>query len=170
MSFSFGPSSTQQSLYSSSGPSQSSTFADLGAFSSGTFGPDAAALDANSPELFKENLKVVHTHVEHIRSLVHAALIGIQKAYGSGVNATQTAATLQDLKQAIADLQALLVTSGVGALPLLPPGADPPTEAQILEQTTKAFNETWALRARHQDAAAMVANLLQAPDLPVTRS
>jgi hypothetical protein len=69
---------------------------------------------------------------------------------------------LQELRQALGVLQDMLVTSGAGALPLLPQGSSPLAEVDLLQQVTQAFNETWAIRTRNQEAAGMAANLLSA--------
>jgi hypothetical protein len=60
--------------------------------------------------------------------------------------------------------------TGVGALPLLPlttePGstAVPPTEAQLMEDADRSIKLLYEQVKRRQDSAAVVANLLGAPD------
>jgi hypothetical protein len=84
MSFPFGTSNTQQQpLYPNPGPAQGGAFGDLGGVFPGAFvpnqslGPDATTLDANNPDLFKENMKIVQTHIEHIKTLTSAAQLGM---------------------------------------------------------------------------------------------
>ena len=72
--------------------------------------------------------------------------------------------SLQALRQAILSLQELLISSGVGALPILPEGAPTPTEAELLEMTTKAHNQVWSAKTRTQEASAVAANILSMPD------
>ena len=76
MNFGAGPSSSQTSIFGTHGGSQSAQFADLSQLpGSSTFGANqtlaeaGSQLDQNSPELLKENMKRVQTHVELVRSL-----------------------------------------------------------------------------------------------------
>jgi len=61
--------------------------------------------------------------------------------------------------------------TGVGALPLLPmpTGSDAasaiPTEEQMMTDTTRATQVLYEKLKRSQDSAAVVANLLAAPDI-----
>ncbi|KZV74833.1 hypothetical protein PENSPDRAFT_748938 [Peniophora sp. CONT] len=172
MNFGPAPSNSQASIFGTHGGSQSTQFGDLSQLpGSSPFGSgqalaeaSAQALDQNSPELLKENIKRVQTHVELVRSLALATQHAIEKAYSEGMNPAQATESMQALRQAIISLQELLVSSGVGALPLLPEGASTPTEAQLLEMTTKAHNQVWTSRSRSQDASAVVANILSMPD------
>jgi hypothetical protein len=36
-------------------------------------GPNPATLDENNPDLFKENMKIVQTHIKHVKTLTSAA-------------------------------------------------------------------------------------------------
>ncbi|VDB86592.1 unnamed protein product [Peniophora sp. CBMAI 1063] len=171
MNFGAGPSNSQASIFGTHGGSQSTQFGDLSQLpgaspfgSSQTLTEAGAQMDQNSPELLKENMKLVQTHVEHVRSLALATQHGIEKAYSEDMNPVQTAESLQNLRQAISSLQDLLISSGVGALPILPEGAPTPTEVQLLDMTTKTHNQVWSARSRAQDASAVVANILSMPD------
>jgi hypothetical protein len=69
--------------------------------------------------------------------------------------------------QTIADI---MRHSGVGALPLLPLPASPdvpfalPSEQQLMIETNQAIQALYEKLKRSQDSAAVVANLLGAPE------
>ncbi|KAG6888785.1 hypothetical protein C0992_007515 [Termitomyces sp. T32_za158] len=78
-------------------------------------------------------------------------------------------ANLGRLKQEIEDISQLMLQSGVGALPLLPipapdEGMPRPTEQQLLTEVNTSIRLVFEQMKRSQDSAAVVANLLGAPD------
>jgi hypothetical protein len=112
-------------------------------------------------------------------------LAGVQNAYHSGTNPSQTAADLANLKQAIHILLEMMRQSGVGALPVLaiPAPADQtmasldvvasasitdqsvqiPNEEKLMEDTMKGIKVLFEKQKRSQESAAVVANLLGGP-------
>ncbi|THH17218.1 hypothetical protein EW146_g3553 [Bondarzewia mesenterica] len=127
-------------------------------------------LDPNSPELFKENIKVAQAHLRHVQSLARDALDGIERAYQAHTNPTQTVASLATLKQSLHDLSELLRITGVGALPLLASDVtEPPQENQLADQTTKAIKTLFNRNSQNQESSAVAANLLTASDVPSHR-
>ena len=69
---------------------------------------------------------------------------------------------------ALDSLMQLLRSTGVGALPVLPPTGTqgeqttPPTEAQLLADANKSIQMLYESLKRKQESAAVVANLLGA--------
>ncbi|KAI0319781.1 hypothetical protein OF83DRAFT_1281688 [Amylostereum chailletii] len=172
--FSF-PSTSQQTFFSSTQPSQSISFGDLSFTSSQPFNSstypgsqsltDASNLDPNNVEIFKENLQLVQNQTAHLQNLAEKALEGIRSAYHADADSAKTAAHLAELRQAILDLQDLLISSGIGGLPLLALDTPhPPPEEQLANHTANVIKELFTLRTRQQEAAIVAANLLTAPD------
>ena len=61
----------------------------------------------------------------------------------------------------------VLYTTGVGSLPLLPPKATEPfTEEQLADQANKAISTLFTLHTRRQEAAAVAASIMTAPERP----
>lgn len=59
--------------------------------------------------------------------------------------------------------------TGIGALPILPlagtsPPVVPPTEEQLMEDTNRSIQSLYEQLKRSQESAAVVANLLGAPE------
>ena len=80
-------------------------------------------------------------------------------------------ADLASLRHYIELFTAHLTSTGVGALPMLtiPVDGSPPTlptEAALLEETTKAVTAMYARQKQIQENNAVVASLLGAPDSP----
>ncbi|KAG2024071.1 hypothetical protein CC2G_001663 [Coprinopsis cinerea AmutBmut pab1-1] len=127
-------------------------------------------MDPNSPELFKQNLYSAQAEVMRLQSLAKQTLAGVQNAYRPGYSPEDTAGSIEELKKALNSLSQVLRTTGVGSLPLLPrpeqPGSPrtPPSEAELLEKASNAVKALYELQQRKQDSAAVVANLLGAPD------
>ncbi|KAF9457364.1 hypothetical protein BDZ94DRAFT_1144569, partial [Collybia nuda] len=125
--------------------------------------------DPNSPEVFKQHIFLIRENVAQLQNFARNALTGIQNAYHTGNNPAQTEASITALKQTLQMISDMLRNSGVGALPLLPttgPGAPviAPTEQQLLIETNQSIQTLYERLNRRQDSAAVVANLLGAPD------
>ena len=73
-------------------------------------------------------------------------------------------ADLTALDQAIHALADLLRQSGVGAYPLPAPDVSPPTEQELITDTTRGVQQLYEEFKRMQESSAVVANLLAAPD------
>ncbi|KAJ7491681.1 hypothetical protein B0H11DRAFT_1718742 [Mycena galericulata] len=121
--------------------------------------------DPNSPEVFKQNLQLIQQTLLRLQEVSKRALDGIQNAYRTGRTPTQTEADLATLKQTLQMVSDLMRHSGVGGLPLLPipdgnPLKQPPTEDQMIEETTRAVKALYEQLKRGQDSAAVIANLL----------
>ncbi|KAI0710484.1 hypothetical protein C8Q76DRAFT_593700, partial [Earliella scabrosa] len=117
--------------------------------------------DLNSPEVFKQNIQLVQSHVARVQAVAQSALAGIQHAYQPGTNPVQTAADIATLKQALLVLVELLRQSGVGALPLEPPPVpDPRSENALVEEETRIVQSLYDRQKRIQDGAGVVAGYL----------
>ncbi|KAJ3520882.1 hypothetical protein NMY22_g12551 [Coprinellus aureogranulatus] len=147
----------------------------------------SSTMDQNSPILFKRNLELVQREVVRVQGLAQQVYSGINGAYLPGMDPMNTKPKLTflegliaELKQAIEHLTSLLRSTGVGALPLLPPppprtpafadasglpqpqeGIHVPTEAELLEYANESVKTLYDSLKRKQDSAAVVANLLQ---------
>ncbi|PPQ81147.1 hypothetical protein CVT25_015199 [Psilocybe cyanescens] len=119
--------------------------------------------DPNSPEVFKNNIQVVHQQVRDLQTFARKVLSAIQNAYQSGNSPAQTEADIATLKQMLTMVIEKLRQSGVGALPLIP-ASDPapvvPTEKALLENRMSSVRALHEKLQRSQDSAAVVANLL----------
>jgi len=131
------------------------------------------SLDPNSPEVFKQNIQLVQQHVARVNSLARSALNGIENAYCAGTMPSQTEADITTLKQNLQMLSDLMRQTGVGALPLLPMPSDAPlpqpvpvmpTEEMMLADTSRSVQVLYDRMKTTQDSAAVVANLLNAPE------
>ncbi|KAF5376996.1 hypothetical protein D9615_007303 [Tricholomella constricta] len=125
--------------------------------------------DPNSPAAFQQNIQIAQEGVARLQNLARSALAGIQNAYHPGNSPAQTEADVATLKQTIQTVTDHLWQSGVGALPLLPipgPGetSTSPTEQQMLAEANRSIQFIYEQLKRSQDSAAVVANLLGAPD------
>ncbi|KAG6890523.1 hypothetical protein C0995_007723 [Termitomyces sp. Mi166 len=114
--------------------------------------------DPSSPAAFHQNLQIVQERVARLQNLARNTLAGISLS-----------ANLGTLKQEIEELSQLMLQSGVGALPLLPiptsgETLSPPTEQQLLTEVNNSIRFVFEQMKRSQDSAAVVANLLGAPD------
>ncbi|RDB27287.1 hypothetical protein Hypma_004370 [Hypsizygus marmoreus] len=155
-------------------PSMQPSFGAVQSFpsNSGAFLPDHSlhqGTDPNSPEIFKQNIQVAQEHVARLQNLARRALAGIQNAYHPGNSPAQTEADIATLKQTLQTLTDLFWQTGVGALPLLPLGGPdtpvvPPTEQQMMADANRSIQALYEALKRSQDSAAVVANLLGAPD------
>lgn len=77
----------------------------------------------------------------------------------------RAAADMTALQQAMQMLAELLRQTGVGALPLHPPDlAQPPTEDQLIAETTVAVQALYERSKRVQESAGVVASLLSVSD------
>jgi len=126
-------------------------------------------VDPNSPTTFQQNIQLAQQNVANLQNLARSALSGIQNAYHSGNSRAQTEANIATLKQTIKATADLLVQSGVGALPVLPipnPGetVTAPSEQQLLSDANHSIKLIYEQLRRNQESAAVVANLLGAPD------
>jgi len=105
--------------------------------------------------------------VARVNALARNALNGIQNAYQAGVNPAQTQADLVALNHALHNLADVLRQSGVGAYPLPTPGArdaGPPSEQQLIADTTRSVQQLYEEFKRMQESSAVVTNLLAAPE------
>ncbi|KAF8218982.1 hypothetical protein L208DRAFT_1377811 [Tricholoma matsutake] len=131
--------------------------------------------DPNSPELFKQNIQLVQENVVRLQELAQRASVGIQHAYHPGNSPIETEANIASVKQTLDVIADIMRQSGVGALPLLPvPSATdislaPPSEQQLMFDTNRSIQALYDKLKRSQDSAAVVANLLSAPDYASTR-
>ncbi len=79
-------------------------------------------------------------------------------------------AEIAALKQALQVLADILRQTGVGALPLLPPGSsEVPSETQLMADTTKAIQAFYERFKRMQDNSSVVVNFLTMADLAAKR-
>ncbi|KAJ6584210.1 hypothetical protein B0H10DRAFT_2096269 [Mycena sp. CBHHK59/15] len=125
--------------------------------------------DPNSPELFKQNLKIIRENLVRLQELARNALMGIQNAYHPGRNPTQTDADLAALKQTLQMITDMMRQSGAGGLLLISvpdggPAPPIPTEDQLISHTTRSVQILYDQLKRGQDSAAVVANLLNSTD------
>ncbi|KAF8190059.1 hypothetical protein BJ912DRAFT_1058764 [Pholiota molesta] len=115
--------------------------------------------DPNSPEVFKNNVTMLHQQVSGCKRLREG-----QNAYQTGNSPAHTEADIATLKQMLALVLDAMRQSGVGALPVLPTvGGIPaavPTEAQLLASTTQNLRALYEKLQRSQESAAVSANLL----------
>ncbi|EKM74737.1 hypothetical protein AGABI1DRAFT_88230 [Agaricus bisporus var. burnettii JB137-S8] len=136
------------------------------------FQPDQGTVDPNSPELFKENLRLIHDHVTNLRLHSQRASAGIKNAYRES-HPSQTQDHINNVKQLLDVLEDLLRQTGIGALPLLEPDASgqiqPQTEAQLMDQAEKGVKYHFEQLKRAQESAAVVANLLGIDHRPQNR-
>ncbi|KAF8556071.1 hypothetical protein OG21DRAFT_1409850 [Imleria badia] len=164
-------SSSQQSFTTTttthaSQTSTASTFS-LASFPSLSQETSSTLADPNSPELFKQNIQVAMEQVARVNALARSTLNGIQNAYQAGVNPAQTQADLVALDQAMHALAEVLRQSGVGAYPLPAPDArhaGPPTEQELIADTTRGVQQLYEELKRMQESSAVVTNLLAAPE------
>jgi len=131
------------------------------------------SLDPNSPDVFRQNTQLVQQHVARVNSLARSALNGIENAYRAGTMPSQTEADITTLKQKLQMLSDLMRQTGVGALPLLPMPSDSPppqpapvmpTEEIMLTDASRSVQVLYDRMKTSQDSAAVVANLLSAPE------
>jgi len=134
------------------------------------------SLDPNSPQRFKQNIQLVQQHVARVNSLARNALNGIENAYLSGTTPSQTEVNIAALKQNVQLLSDLMQQTGVGALPLLnlpsdssQPASVIPTEEMMLVDSARSVQTLYDKLKRSQESATVVANLLSAADLRVSR-
>ena len=84
-------------------------------------------------------------------------------------------AIITSIKQTVQDIADIMRHSGVGALPLLPMPTSPdvpfvpPSEEQLMIDTNRSIQALYEKLKRSQESAAVVANLLGAPDHPLAR-
>ncbi|KAI0068143.1 hypothetical protein BV25DRAFT_1818515 [Artomyces pyxidatus] len=157
-------------------PSLNSSYSDMAAAFAGPSNPaaqaslDARKFDPNSPELFKENIKVVQTHISHVQSLARVALDGIERAYHTQANPTQIADQIAALRQSLHTLSELLVSTGVGALPIIPPDVtQAPSEEELAKQATKAVQLLFNRHSEYQASANIVADIMSVSDQAARR-
>ncbi|KAA1474999.1 hypothetical protein DENSPDRAFT_782680 [Dentipellis sp. KUC8613] len=125
--------------------------------------------DPNSPDMFRDNIRLVQSHIENVRSLARDALDGIERAYQPNTSPSQTAANLANLKLGLQNLSDVLRTTGVGALPLVEMGTmQGPPEEQLVQQTTEAIKTLFTQHTRNQENAVVAVNLLTASE-PLSR-
>ncbi|KAL4069052.1 hypothetical protein J3A83DRAFT_4063490, partial [Scleroderma citrinum] len=124
----------------------------------------SALSDPNSPETFKQNIQIALDHVARVNSLARTSLNGIQNAYHAGNTPAQTEADLTALDRSLRTLADFLKQTGVGAYPLPPSDptqtAGPPTEQQLIADTSQDVQNHYEKLKRIQESNAVVANLL----------
>ena len=81
------------------------------------------------------------------------------------ISSSQNTANIVALKQALHDFDNFMWQTGIGALPTLPLAAAPPMETKLIEDTNRSIQVLYEKLKRSQESAAVVANLLGAPDM-----
>ncbi|KAF9445883.1 hypothetical protein P691DRAFT_805046 [Macrolepiota fuliginosa MF-IS2] len=121
-------------------------------------------VDPNSPEAFKQSLRLVEERLTNLRAHSRRALAGIKNAYHIGSNPSQTQDDIDAVKHALAILAKDMRESGIGALPVLETNSngqtEVPTEAKLMEKAGKGVQIHFEKLKRAQESAAVVANLL----------
>ncbi|KAF8959871.1 hypothetical protein BDZ97DRAFT_1666647 [Flammula alnicola] len=154
-------------------------FSLQGTFGSGApFGPNQQAsflsqplqdplhqgADPNSPEVFKNNIRLVQQQVLELQTFARRVLLSIQNAYQAGNSPAHTEADISTLKQMIALVIENMRQSGVGALPMIPASSSGvpvvQNEGQLLISTTRNLRTLYEKLQKSQDSAAVAANLL----------
>ncbi|KAI5120583.1 hypothetical protein M0805_002533 [Coniferiporia weirii] len=170
------PSMHPQTLYEYSTSSGNPLYANNGdPFVLGAAAHQGPSLntDPNSPDLFKQNIKLAIQYVEVISRLAKTSIAGIEQAFhpASGSNPMTAAADIASIRNYINLFSDFLTQSGVGALPLLAVPLDgsvsvPPEEGALLAQATEAVTALYARQKQIQENNAVVASLLGAPEGP----
>ncbi|KLO15811.1 hypothetical protein SCHPADRAFT_938400 [Schizopora paradoxa] len=145
----------------------------------GTGASFARGTDPNSPEMFKQNVKVALQYVELIERLAKSASTGIEYAFreqplapgqqpsSNPIQAAEDITSLRDCLDAFADF---LAQTGVGALPLPSPSTativSPTTgavdEEKLMKMTTARIEKLYAMQRQIQENNGVAANLLVA--------
>ncbi|KAF9560633.1 hypothetical protein CPC08DRAFT_636341 [Agrocybe pediades] len=126
--------------------------------------------DPNTPEMFKNNIQMVHQQVIEIQKLARRVLGSIQNAYQYGNSPVHTEADITTLKQMIFNVTEKLRASGVGALPVLPQAMtlqdgttqmQPPLrEEQLGASITANLRVLYEQLQKSQEGASMAASLM----------
>ncbi|CCM05313.1 uncharacterized protein FIBRA_07527 [Fibroporia radiculosa] len=169
---SYQPLSQQSSVYASSQSFSGLSYSDIGnglvstqPFSAQSSLQGLHNADPNSPETFKQNIQITLEHVARVQSLARSTLSGIEHAYHPGISPMQVAADAAALQQALQSLIEILRQTGVGALPIQAPDlANPPSEEQLMAESSRAIQMLYERHRRMQEGAGMVASLLGASE------
>lgn len=145
--------------------------------------------DMNTPEGFLQNIQTAVGEIEKLQLLVRTVLTSMcvqhplahvctliasfsfrQSAYQPGIAPHHTQANITRLQYQLALTIEFLRQSGVGALPVVPMPSNPtgsmtsmpsiPSEAVLMENTTKNMQILYDQLERKQESAGIVANLL----------
>ncbi|KAF9648733.1 hypothetical protein BDM02DRAFT_3186843 [Thelephora ganbajun] len=125
-------------------------------------------LGVGGPEQFR-NIQVALEQVNRVQSLAREVMFGMENAYQPTTHVSRTAQEILALKAAIVALDDFLRETGLGALPVLPPGTVlgsplPFTEEDLLGEVSKGVQMLYEKSKRTYDSAKIVADLLsQAP-------
>ncbi|EJC98590.1 uncharacterized protein FOMMEDRAFT_143047 [Fomitiporia mediterranea MF3/22] len=110
-------------------------------------------------------------YVDLISRLAQSTIDGIEQVFHASPesNHLEVSKNLEMLRQYIEGLTVHLASSGVGALPIITfpgDGSAPtiPSEATLLEETSKAVNVLYARQKQIQENSGTVASLLSAPE------
>lgn len=142
-------------------------------------------VDQNSPIIFKQRLAEALVEVNRLQMVAMEALSGVQNAYHINQTPLNTSRVILELKLALDSLMTLLRSTGIGALPLLPPPSTSstsespndtgrqgppstipvPSEAQLLGTANHTVKTLYDTLKKKQESAAVVANLLTVEQL-----
>jgi len=111
------------------------------------------------------NIQIALEHVNRVQSLAREVMFGMENAYQPTTHVSRTAQEILALKAAIAALDDFLRETGLGALPILPPGtglgsALPFTEEELLGDVLKGVQVLYEKSKRTHDSAKIVSDLL----------
>ncbi|PPR01754.1 hypothetical protein CVT24_001817 [Panaeolus cyanescens] len=123
--------------------------------------------DANSPELFKDNVRALREEVIKLQALAQDVLSGIQYAFEPNHTPLLTEGNTQKLKEDLARLIERLRQTGVGALPVVSPGSagiggstTAPSESELMVYATMRLKMLYEKLDKSQESAGVVAKLL----------
>ncbi|KAF8996414.1 hypothetical protein BDQ17DRAFT_1249761, partial [Cyathus striatus] len=141
--------------------------------------PQQAQVDQNSPELFKKNLHLAYEGSFRLQRCVQEVMGGIQNAYGEDYTTPHTEESITARNLQLRALNEHLVSSGIGALPLLPlplPSSSaenvsteldgsteqvvPPSEPQMPVDQQRAIEVAFERLRRARESAGVEANLV----------
>jgi len=137
------------------------------AAAAGGMGLGLGGLGVGGSEQFR-NVQVALEQVNRVQSLAREVMFGMENAYQPTTHVSRTAQEILALKAAIAALDDFLRETGLGALPILPPGtvlgAPPPfTEEDLLGDVSKGVQVLYEKSKRTHDSAKIVSDLLGHP-------
>jgi len=111
------------------------------------------------------NIQVALEQVNRVQSLAREVTFGMENAYQPTTHVSRTAQEILALKAAIVALDDFLRETGLGALPILPPGTGlgsplPFTEEDLLGEVSKGVQVIYEKSKRTHDSAKIVSDLL----------
>ncbi|KAF9790654.1 hypothetical protein BJ322DRAFT_1104308 [Thelephora terrestris] len=137
---------------------------DAAAAAAAAGGLGLGGLGVGGAEQFR-NIQIALDHVNRVQSLAREVMFGMENAYQPTTHVSRTAQEIQALKVAIAALDDFLRETGLGALPILPPGTifgSPMsfTEEELLGDVLKGVQVLYEKSKRTHDSAKIVSDLL----------